>query len=131
MTLNNSINYPQPICFIRSPLLDLTSASPQVLFTIPTGRSFMAIAAINQSVALVNYTVDGSLYVGTNSPTFDNWIAGGAWFVTINDASYPQGFLNGAPVAVMHGGDSVTGLFSPPLTADSATGYVYILGAYI
>lgn len=131
MTLNNSINAPNPMVYIRSPLLDLTSASSQVLFTLPKGRNFIAIASVNQTVTLVNYTVDGSLQFGTNSPTFDNWQSGGAWFVTTNDSSYPNGFLNSNPIAVVHGGDTVTALFGTPLTADSATGYVYILGVYI
>ena len=117
--------------YIRSPLLDLTSILPQVLFTLPTGRNFIPIASVNQTVAMVNYTVDGSLAFGTNGPTYDNWQNGGAWFVTTNDSSYPNGFLNANSIPVVHGGDTVTALFGTPITADSATGYVYILGVYI
>ena len=130
MSLNNSTNTPFPMVYLRSALLDLTSASPQAMFTIPTDRTFIPVSQINECVSIVNYTVDGSLFIGTNSPDFDNWVIGGSWVATTAGTTYPPGDFNTVPIALVTAGTTVTALFDPPLTADSATGYVYILGVY-
>lgn len=130
MSLNNSTNTPFPMVFLRSVLLDLTSAVAQPMFTVPAGRTFIPLGKINEAVSIVNYTVDGSLYIGTNSPTFDNWIMGGSWNATSSGTTIPTGFIDTNPIALVTAGTTVTALFNPPLTADSATGYVYIYGVY-
>lgn len=130
MSLNNSTNTPFPMVYLRSALLDLTSAVAQPMFTIPAGRTFIAISQVNECVSMVNYTMDGSLFIGTNSPTFDNWVSGGVWFATTAGTTYPPGDFNTVPINLVTAGTTVTALFDPPLTADSATGYVYILGVY-
>lgn len=130
MSLNNGTNTPFPLVYLRSALLDLTSASAQPMFTIPAGRTFIPIAQVNECVSMVNFTVDGSLSLGTNSPTYDNWVTGGAWFVTSSGETYPTGFLNSNPIPLATAGTTVTALFNPPITADSATGYIYIYGVY-
>ncbi len=130
MSLNNSVNTPFPMVYLRSVLLDLTSAIAQPMFTIPSGKSFIALGAINESISIVNYSVDASLYIGTNSPTFDNWVTGGSWFATISGTTYPQGLFTTSPINLVTAGTTVTALFNPPMVADSATGYVYIYGVY-
>lgn len=130
MSLNNGTNTPFPLVYLRSALLDLTSASAQPMFTIPAGRTFIPIAQVNECVSMVNFTVDGSLSLGTNSPTYDNWVTGGAWFVTTSGQTYVPGLLNSNAIALVTAGTTVTVLFNTPVTADSATGYIYIYGVY-
>ena len=130
MSLNNSTNTPFPLVFIKSGLLDLTSSSAQDLFTIEPGKTFIPVSQVNECVSIVNYSDDGSLFIGTNSPDFNNWTDGGGWIAITEGTTYALGEFISNPIDLVIEGTTVTALFNPPLTADSATGYIYILGFY-
>lgn len=130
MSLNNSTNTPFPLVYLRSVLLDLTSGAAQPMFTIPAGRTFIPLSQVNECVSMVNYISDGNLSIGTNSPTFDNWTNGGSFTALTAGTTYPLGDFLVAPIALATAGTVVTALFGTPITADSATGYVYIYGVY-